>query len=107
MSKHNRSGGKFTNTHTSLIPLASIIADCADGCEHVTKISPGFIKAGLRSTSGQRRIKITKVNDNCLLLAIRGNISHQEITLYTDDVLKTISSIKKCAKDNHVQISYK
>jgi len=83
--KNARSGGKYTGNHTSLTPAAAVVADIADGCHFVTKISPGFIKSGLRSAKGQRRVKITE-KDAGLMLSVRGNISHQELHLFADNV---------------------
>lgn len=80
MSKYSRLGGKFTGNHTTLIPAATIICDIADACPVVTKISPGFIKAGLKSVNGQRRVKITE-RDGAILLSIRDNTSHQEVLI--------------------------
>lgn len=84
MSKHSRSGGKFTGNHTTLIPVAAIICDIADACPSVTKITPSFIKAGLNSVNGQRRVKITE-KDGAILLSIRDNASHQEVYVYAKD----------------------
>lgn len=60
--KYSRSGGKYTGNHTTLSPLAATVCDIANKCDVVTKISPGFLKAGLRSVNGQRRVKITDKN---------------------------------------------
>ena len=83
-NKYSRAGKKFTGNHTTLIPAASLIADIAHACPTVTKISPGFIKAGLKSVQGKRRLKITDKGTH-LLLSIRDNTSHQEIHVYTSD----------------------
>lgn len=83
-NKDSRNGGKFSGKHSTLIPVARMVADIADNCPVVTKICLGFIKAGLRSTNGQRRLKITD-KGTCLLLAVRDNNSHQEIHVYAED----------------------
>jgi len=80
--KNARAGGKFTGNHTSLTPA---VADVADGCQFVTKISPGYIKSGLRSAGGKRRVKITEKGAG-FMISVRGNISHQELHVYSDDV---------------------
>lgn len=83
-NKYSRSGGKFSGNHTTLIPAACLVADIAHACAAVTKISPGFLKAGLRSVSGKRRVKITD-DGSCLLLSVRDNASHQEVRVYARD----------------------
>lgn len=83
-NKYSRSGGKYSGNHTTLIPAAAIACDVANACPSVTRISPGFIKAGLRSVQGQRRVKITE-RENALLLSIRDNTSHQEVWIYGSD----------------------
>ena len=96
--KNARAGGKFTGNHTSLTPAAAVVADIADKCEYVTKISPGFIKSGLRSAGGKRRVKITEKGAG-FMISVRGNISHQELHIYADDVAAAkeylIKEIKK------------
>ncbi len=89
MSKKNtRAGGKYGGSHTTVVPAAGIIADIAHACPFVTKISVGFIKSGLRTTKGLRRIKIT-ADAGSLLVSVRDNISHQELRIYTNDTLST------------------
>lgn len=86
MSKKNaRAGGKYGGGHTTVIPVTGEIADIAHQCSSVTKISPGFIKSGLPPTKGLKRVKITETESG-LLLSVRGNISHQELRVYADDV---------------------
>lgn len=84
MSKDSRSGKKYGGSHTSLIPAAALICDLVHKLPSVTKISPGFIKAGLRSVNGQRRVKITSDKTH-ILLSIRDNASHQEVRVYAID----------------------
>ncbi len=93
MSKKNtRAGGKYTGTHTTVVPAAGIIADIAHACPFVTKISVGFIKSGLRTTKGFRRIKIS-TDTGSLLVSVRDNISHQELRIYTNDTIRTKHTI--------------
>ena len=98
MSKHSRSGGKFTGNHTTLIPVATIICDIANACPSVTKITPGFIKAGLKSVNGQRRVKITE-KDGAILLSIRDNASHQEVYVYAKDTQVAKLAIARGVRD--------
>ena len=93
MSKKNtRAGGKYGGSHTTVVPAAGIIADIAHTCPYVTKISVGFIKSGLRTTKGLRRVKIT-VGEGSLLVSVRDNISHQELRIYTKDTESTKHTI--------------
>ncbi len=80
-------GGKYGGGHTTVIPAAGIIADIAHDSAYVTKISVGFIKSGLPNTKGLKRIKITQ-SEGSLLIAVRDNISHQELRVYATDVLE-------------------
>lgn len=84
-SKGKRSGGKFTGNHTSMTSGAALVADIADGCAYITKISPGFIKAGLRGSGGKKRVKITQ-NDAGFKLGVRDNTSHQEIFIFAEEL---------------------
>jgi len=104
-NKYSRSGGKFNGNHTTLIPAACTIADIAENCSAVTKISPGFIKAGLKSVNGMRRVKIT--DDNlCLLLSVRDNTSHQELRIYVTDIQAAKLAIAKGARSAGLSISF-
>jgi len=105
MSKKARAGGKFTGNHTSLIPAALIVADIANQCEVVHRISPGFIKAGLKSVGGQRRIKITVMN-GYILIAVRDNISQQEVHIYTTDTTLAKTFIAKETKKQGLIVTY-
>ena len=104
-NKDSRSGGKFSGNHTTLIPAAAIVADIAHACPFVTKISPGFIKAGLRSVAGQRRVKITD-DGASILLSVRDNTSHQEIHVYSNDIQATKLAIAKGARNAGLRIAF-
>lgn len=85
MSKYSRSGGKFTGSHTTCIPTAARIADIAVKSHVVTKVAIGFIKAGLKSAHGNRRVKITR-EEKSLLVSVRDNTSHQELRIFSSDL---------------------
>jgi len=95
--KGTRSGGKYTGSHTTVVPGAGVIADIADNSSLVTKISLGFIKGGLPPAKGLKRLKIMTDNGS-LLITVRDNISQQELRIYTTDVEKTKSIIAKEAR---------
>ena len=105
-NKDSRSGGKYSGNHTTLIPAAAVVCDIADDCSSVTKISPGFIKAGLSSAHGQRRVKITERKGG-ILLAVRDNTSHQEIWVYASDLQAAKIAIARGARDAHFRVSFK
>jgi len=105
MSKHSRSGGKYTGNHTTLIPAASIVCDIAAACPSVTKITPGYIKAGLKSANGHRRVKITE-KGNAIMLSVRDNASHQEVYVYASDVKSAKLAIAQGAKDKGLNVGF-
>ncbi|MEK7614936.1 MAG: DUF2103 domain-containing protein [Patescibacteria group bacterium] len=90
-NKDSRSGGKYGGNHTTLIHAAATVCDIAESCSAVTRISPGFIKAGLPGVNGKRRIKIVE-QSGALLLTVRDNTSHQEVYIYASD-LQAVKSI--------------
>ncbi len=105
-TKNTRSGGKFSNNHTTLIPAAVIIADIASDCPFTYNISPGVIKAGLGSVNGQRRVKIINLGNKSILLAVRDNASQQEIQVYTHNSHETILAIARGARNAGLHISF-
>lgn len=104
-NKYSRSGGKFSGNHTTLIPAAATIADIAHRCPHVTKISPGFIKAGLKSVNGKKRIKISDDGPS-ILLSVRDNTSHQELHIYSTNMQETKSTIARDARKIGLQVKF-
>jgi hypothetical protein len=104
-NKDSRSGGKFSGNHTTMISAAAIVADIAHKCPFVTNISPGFIKSGLKSVSGQRRVKISD-DGSSILLAVRDNTSHQEIHVYSKNMQVTKLAIARGARDADLQIAF-
>lgn len=99
MSKKNaRAGGKFTSSHSTVIPAAGVIVDIAHECSSVTKISLGFIKAGLRPAKGIKRVKI-KCDESSLFLSVRDNTAQQELRVYATDVEGAKRSIRERAQE--------
>lgn len=103
-TKTTRSGGKFSGSHTTVIPAAGIVADIAAKQDEVTKISLAFINAGLRPTKGNRRVKITDEGSR-ILLAVRDNTSHQKISVISQDKQKTKIAIARAAHDAGLTVS--
>ncbi len=94
--KYARAGGKFTASHSTVIPAAGEIADIADSCAYVTKISLGFIKAGLPGAKGMKRLKIQE-SETSMMCTIRDNTSLQELRIYVTDIQKALKIIREGA----------
>jgi len=105
MSKDSRSGGKFSG-HTTLVPAAVLVADIANKSAHVYRICPGYIKAGLKSVSGHKRVKITN-EGKYILLAVRDNVTQQEVHVYAKDSQQAMLDIAKGARDAGLTIAFK
>src|SRR3989344_2133708 len=103
--KYTRAGGKFSGNHTTLTPAACIVADIAHACDAVTRISPGYLKAGLKSVNGQRRVKITS-HGSYILLSVRDNASHQEVHVYVNDMQTAKLAIARGARNAGLRISF-
>lgn len=104
-TKNHRSGGKYSGSHTTVIPAAGIVADIAANLPEVSKISLGFIKAGLSSVNGQRRLKITEREGN-ILLSVRDNASHQELMVYTNNMPACLLAIARGVRNAGLHISF-
>lgn len=105
MKKNSRNGGKFNNKHGTLTETALIVADIANRCEAVTKISIGFIKAGLPSNNGQRRVKI--LDDGAeILLSVRDNSANQELHIYATDKQAAKLAIARASRNAGLHISF-
>ncbi len=104
MSKETRAGGKYAGSHSTLIPAAVIVCDIASKCPEVTRISLGYIKTGLKSANGHRRVKITQ-DGASILLSIRDNTSHQEVRVYATDIPAAIEAIAEGARDKNLSVA--
>ena len=102
--KHSRAGGKYSGNHSTLIPLAALVCDIVHTASAVTRISPGFIKAGLRSVSGKRRVKV-RMRETGFQLSVRDNTSHQELEVYATDSVHALLELKNRLKLLHVSIA--
>lgn len=77
----HRAGGKLTRNHTTLIDAAAPVIDFLQECEDVSKISLGMIKTIGKGSPGLKFHPVT----GGWRLVIRGNVSLQEIVVYTDE----------------------
>ncbi len=105
-SKYMRAGGKFTGNHGTLIPLAARVCDIVEAIAYVTKITPGFIRAGIKSRGGLLVVKITDQSDKCVLLSIRHNGLHQEVYVYVTDLQEGRTQIARKLRDNDIAIRF-
>ncbi len=87
-----RAGGKVTGSHTTVVPAAAEVVDIAHKCDCVTKIVLGYIKAGLPSAKGLRKVKVAE-KDACLLFSVRDNTTHQEIYVYGNNLVRAKEEI--------------
>jgi hypothetical protein len=104
-TQNHRAGGKYCGSHTTIISAATLMTDFASTLDAVTKIHLGFIKAGLPSVSGDRRVKFTDDNGS-ILLKVRDNTSHQEVRIYTSNIQETRTSLAREARNQHLNISF-
>lgn len=105
MKKNHRQGGKFGGNHTTLIDLASELADVAERLPEVTKISPGFINSGTGTGRGERRVKISDAQGG-VILTVRQNSSVQELRIITRDPQSTKLVIARESRDRDVAICF-
>ncbi len=80
MPRH-QAGGKLTKSHTTLIDAAQPVVDWLQKADSVSKISLGMIKVIGRGKPGLKFHLVT----GGWRLVIRGNISLQELVIYTSD----------------------
>ncbi|MFA7216807.1 MAG: DUF2103 domain-containing protein [Candidatus Paceibacterota bacterium] len=107
MSKYSRSGGKYTGNHTTLTPFAAQVCDLLVKIKGVNKISPGLIKAGLKSANGNRKVKISEGGKGSFILSVRDNSSIQIVYIYTSNLNGTEVQIAHELIKNNVQVSFK
>jgi len=89
-----RAGGKYTGSHTTVIPAAATVCDIVNGCPHVTKISLGFITANLTSLRGKKRVKMSPYENGSMLLRVRDNTAIQEVRVFSENIHKTMDWIE-------------
>ena len=80
-NKNHIQGKKKGGNHTTIIDAAIEVVKYVQSLEQVSRVSPGFIKSGLKG-GVQHRIKIAEEKGS-LLLKVRGGLSFQEIRVYT------------------------
>lgn len=93
-TKTSRAGGKYNGNHTTMISAAIKICKQIERLDLVTKIGPGFIKAGLKSVSGKKRVKVV-IETGCILLTVRDVNTCQHIRVYSADLPSLKQKIAK------------
>lgn len=84
--KGHRSGGKFSRSHTTVIPVAEPVVDTLAKLPGVSRISLGLIQ---NVPGGERRFKVTPCQGG-FKLVLRSSGSIQEIYVYTTQDEETI-----------------
>lgn len=105
--KTKKAGGKYAKSHSTMIPAAAIVCKALERIPEVTRISLGFITAGMR-TVATRRIKITVVGGAAIKLSVRDHISHQEVYIYVateSDKTSVIAILNKIATKERMQVT--
>lgn len=87
--KH-RAGGKFTSSHSTVIPEATRVLDRANKHDGVTKVSIGMIE---HAKSRQPRLKFDDVPAG-FKMTVYGRITLQHFVVYTNDRHNVISALK-------------
>jgi hypothetical protein len=106
-TKNTRNGGKYTGSHTTIIEEAKRVCDIIEGIADVNKISLGIIKTKLPKLKGQGRVKITNEPDRgSIKLFIRGNLTGQDIFVYSSDSEKTATNLAKKLRDHQINICF-
>jgi len=94
-TKTTRSGGKYTGSHTTIIPEAAKILDEIHGWNFVKKIALGLIKSTKRRGGSQLRLHPREFNGPAhgLQITISKGGSLQEVYIYLEDhtTLKYVS----------------
>ncbi len=104
-SKHHRRGGKFAGSHSTYTEISCKLADAANDLPEVTKISSGFIRSGLKSVNGQRRVKLVAKNTHCILATVRDNITCHEVWIYVSNMAAAMTNLADKIKSLGIEVS--
>jgi hypothetical protein len=96
--------GKLGGKHTTVIDGARIFINEIAKEKTITRISPGFITQGKKS-SARPRLKITEEKGG-ILLTFRVNCGIQEIRILTSEINLTKTTIHKVADEQGFGVSY-
>lgn len=104
MSKNHVAGGKFTSSHTTVIPFAKEVLKAIERLPLVEKISLGVIHPKLKSTN-DRRVKIQK-DRSSVILKIRDTSSLQEVRIYSSSLQDVMLSVAKELRNEGIKIHF-
>lgn len=97
---------KISKKHSTIIDAAIPLIEPVVRREEVRRVTPGFIASGIKKKRDHRtRVKIG-MEDGCVTIQVRGNISSQEIRIYTSNAQKTAEAIARLALDTECQIKF-
>ena len=103
MSGLPRKRARLATSHKTWIPTAVELRDEIMLMPGVTKLSAGLIKM---AGTGQLRVKVTD-ETGCILLAVRGNISIQDVRVYTSSIQDTKLAIARLVRNRGFKLSFK
>ncbi|MEF3692103.1 MAG: DUF2103 domain-containing protein [Candidatus Moraniibacteriota bacterium] len=92
-NKNHIQGEKRGGKHTTIIDAAVEVVRYLQSLKQVSRVSPGYIRSGLKG-GVKHRIKIIE-EQGALLLKVRGGISFQEIRVYTSSPEKVQKIIEE------------
>lgn len=105
MPKHRVDHKKISGNHTTLIAAAVPLVKSIIDLETVRRISPGFIRAGLRNLQKfPARVKITTGNGH-IKLVVRAQTVVQEIYVYTSEPGTVMTLIAATARTAGYQVT--
>lgn len=93
-------------SHTTLIDAAAPLVKYAASLPTVDRVAPGFLKTGIKKLrSHQSKVKFTH-QEGFILLQVRGNISVQEVRVYSKDTQTVLEAMARYAVDNDYRIEF-
>lgn len=101
--KNHRLGGKFCGNHTTLTDLGIKVADIANRCPFVTRISPGVIRFVGRKGAG-RKVKMGDYGGGIVLTVCQAR-SVQEIRIFANGVSEAKNRLADLMKEEGIAIS--
>jgi len=104
------SGAKISDNHTTVVEDAGPLVNFLHKDPRVRKIVPGKIESSCGvSGSGPNRLKIVD-QEGCVLLAVSGSSSHQQLRVYLKDIERHRELVKKklrdFAEENKFQVDF-
>ncbi len=105
-TKSHKDSNKYAGRHGSVIPFVHQFIDEIHKLDDITKITLGYIRAGLSPSSGGGRVKIGYGGNKHILLTCRGGTSRQEIHITTTNSQKTKLAIARLIRNREIRIAF-